>query len=313
MRIAIPCRDAISARLSSNYPQYVSALAAPGRGIGCFARLSAARSIASACELTRAFIPSSEGRVNLPQCGAFSSDAMRVMRFSLVLSLVTRPRRRDTASRSTSPTMVPRGEAHGACRGPFFLGGPWRCRGLPRSSNLGSRLCGEECEHRLLEGAVADRLHVVAALDDERPALRESARASSEAEPPTTSSSPTATSTGQRSPAQRLGGDRRARRADAGGERLEIALRLLGEGAERARGLVLHVVDARRLERIGDRPGAGHAAHHVDAEPAEDEARDPLGMGEGEKRGDARAHRVADHVGARDARGGRAGGARPRP
>ena len=36
-----------------------------------------------------------------------------------------------------------------------------------------------------------------------------------------------------------------------------------------------------RLERARDRPGAGNAAHHVDAETAEHEAADAVRMGEG--------------------------------
>ena len=43
-------------------------------------------------------------------------------------------------------------------------------------------------------------------------------------------------------------------------------------------------------------PGAGHAAHHVEAEAAEHEAAHACRMRQGEKRGDARAHRVADDV-----------------
>src|SRR5262245_10882943 len=45
-----------------------------------------------------------------------------------------------------------------------------------------------------------------------------------------------------------------------------------------------------------DRTRARHAAHHVDAETAENEARDSLRMLEREEGSDSRTHRVADHM-----------------
>src|SRR3989304_396619 len=61
-----------------------------------------------------------------------------------------------------------------------------------------------------------------------------------------------------------LSGDLLARTAHAGGKRLEIASRLLGKGPEAAGGVVGHVLDAGRLERLRDRPGPPPAAHQID-------------------------------------------------
>ena len=96
-------------------------------------------------------------------------------------------------------------------------------------------------------------------------------------------------------------GDLFARTPHAGGKRLQIASGLLGEGPEAPRRVVGHVLDARSFERPGDRAAAHHAPHHVDAEPADDKAAHTLRVGEREEGGDPRAHRIAHHIGPRDA------------
>ena len=95
--------------------------------------------------------------------------------------------------------------------------------------------------------------------------------------------------------------DRRTRRANARRKRFEIAFRLLGEGAERARGGIGHIVDAVGLERPRDRPRPGHAPHHIDAEPAENDMIDAIGMRQRQECGNARTHRIADDMRSRDA------------
>ena len=62
----------------------------------------------------------------------------------------------------------------------------------------------------------------------------------------------------------------------------------------------LHVRERRRFERIRDRFRQPDAIHQPDAEAAEDDAARARRMRERQERRDARAHRIAHDVGARD-------------
>ena len=122
--------------------------------------------------------------------------------------------------------------------------------------------------------------------------------ASSCAEPATSSLVPTATSTGARISRDLLARQGLARAADAGRERLEVGLGLLGKG--------------RNVRPIGSRTSASEGASSASAmlsgsptpstrrmpSPPSTARRSRAGCAEREERGDARAHGVAHHVGA---------------
>ena len=97
-----------------------------------------------------------------------------------------------------------------------------------------------------------------------------------------------------------LARERLARAADAGRERLQVAAGLLREGAERAALRIGHRSERRRLQRVGDALRQADAVDQMDAEAAENGGADALPGAAGQERGDARAHRIAHDVGARD-------------
>ena len=76
---------------------------------------------------------------------------------------------------------------------------------------------------------------------------------------------------------------------------------MLGKGTERPCRRVGHVIDAFGFEGPGDWPGSGHSADHAETEAAENQAPDPIRMRESQKRGNARAHGIADDMRTRDA------------
>src|SRR5262249_19020661 len=157
----------------------------------------------------------------------------------------------------------------------------------------------QEGQHTRFESLVADRQHVVAAGNVERATIREQRR-------------------------ERLGGarylvpradrdqrrhaDRRhvgaaqdlPRAADAGSKRLEVGPGLFGKGAKDLALGIGHGGERRRFEGIGNRFRATDALAQAVAEPAEYDAADAGWMGERQERCNARAHRIADHVGAAD-------------
>ncbi len=125
--------------------------------------------------------------------------------------------------------------------------------------------------------------------------------ARSSAEPPITSVSPTATRTGGAIVAtiSAVIGARDERMHAASALR-SLFVRSAKARNVRAVGLVTSSMLS-SFERPRNRPRSGHAADHIDAEPAEHEAHDAIRMRERQKRGNARAHRIADDVRARDA------------
>ncbi len=125
------------------------------------------------------------------------------------------------------------------------------------------------------------------------------ARRARAAEPATSSSVPTAISTGAPIAATSSRAQRLARAADAGGERPRSDSGLLGERAEGAALRIGDIGERRRLQRIGDarRAGPRRRPGGCRARRARRSAR-ARGCLQRQKRGDARAHRVAHDVGA---------------
>ncbi|MNY65274.1 hypothetical protein D3C86_2025250 [compost metagenome] len=66
-----------------------------------------------------------------------------------------------------------------------------------------------------------------------------------------------------------LRGQKIAGRRYAGGQRLTIALGLVGKGAEHPAACMRHHVERRRNQRVGDRVPIADPGHHADAETAE--------------------------------------------
>ena len=158
----------------------------------------------------------------------------------------------------------------------------------------------QKIEHPLLEHPVADREHVVAAGNVERLAPAGSARRAPAAEPATSSLVPTATSTGMRArPTSACSVWREPRMQAASARRSPWSARRRRGRPAPAR--IGHVCERRRLERVGDRLRQPDAIDQVDAEAAEDRARARAPGAPAPEGGDARAHRIAHHVGALDA------------
>src|SRR5262249_3937025 len=97
-----------------------------------------------------------------------------------------------------------------------------------------------------------------------------------------------------------LGSDLIPWSAHTGGKRLQVALRLLGKGPEAAGCVIYDIVDAGRLERLGDGTSPDHAPHHVDAKTREDHASHTLRVRHDKKGRDACAHRITHDVGTFD-------------
>ena len=81
---------------------------------------------------------------------------------------------------------------------------------------------------------------------------------------------------------------RLARAADAGRERLEVGFGLLGKGAERASHGIADIREGGRLERLRDALRQPDAVDEVNAQPAKYGPAQARGIGEREKRRDAR-------------------------
>ena len=120
------------------------------------------------------------------------------------------------------------------------------------------------------------------------------------ASPATTSRAPTATSVCWAMRATAAAVRVLARAAGAGGERGAVAFRLVGEGAEHALRRVGEIGERGRLHRLGNADGQARAMHQPVAETTEDQRAHEFGPAERQERGDARAHRIAHHVGALD-------------
>ena len=127
-----------------------------------------------------------------------------------------------------------------------------------------------------------------------------SSAASSGAEPATSSLLPTATSTGSLSLAQS------SRDSVWREPRIQAASALRSDlvCSAKARNVrpcwSLHVGERRRLERVRDRFRQPDTVDQPAAEPAEHDTAHAIRMRQRQKRRDARAHRIAHHVGARD-------------
>ena len=169
--------------------------------------------------------------------------------------------------------------------------------GLPDKFVTASR---QEIEHARFEHPVADRQHVVAARNIERPPVRDQRRASSCAEPATSSLVPTATSTGT-SIAAHLSRDsvcREPRMQAASAFRSDLVCSAKARNV-RPNGSRTSASDGASSASAID-AGSADAVDQADAQSAEDRAAHPLRMRERQERGDAGAHRIAHDVGARD-------------
>ena len=158
----------------------------------------------------------------------------------------------------------------------------------------------EKREHARLIDAVADRDHVIAPRDIERVAVckqrRELMRRSRDV----------VLRTGRDQGrglhcCEVLAPKRLARAAQAGRERAQIRFGLLGEQPERLAHRIGHVCDRRRFERTRDIPVQPRDFDQLDADAAQNQCAHALGMPRGEHRRDARAERIAHHVGAFEA------------
>ncbi len=127
-----------------------------------------------------------------------------------------------------------------------------------------------------------------------------SSAASACASPATVSCVPMAISVGARYLADFGRRQRLPRAADTGGERLEVALVLVGEGAEHALHRVAQRLQRRRLHRVGDAERQPDALDQMMAEAAQDQPAHPRRMLPREEGGDPGAHGIAHHVGAVD-------------
>ncbi len=83
----------------------------------------------------------------------------------------------------------------------------------------------------------------------------------------------------------------------AGGQRLEVALRLFGEGAEHALHGICQIVEGRHLHGIGDAERQADAGNEMDSEPAEDHGSHPSRLGNRHMGRNSGPHGIAHHVG----------------
>ena len=158
----------------------------------------------------------------------------------------------------------------------------------------------QERQHARLVDAVADRDHVIAPGDVEpapvRKQRRELMRRAGDVVPGAGRDQGR-----RRHRCEVLARERLARAAQAGGERAQIGFGLLGEQAERLAHRIGHVGDRGRFERARDVVVQPRHFDQLDADAAEDQRAHALRMARGEHRRDARAERIAHHVGAFEA------------